>query len=270
MAEGRMLKKKISLNEAVADLADDTQRLLFTWGIAHLDVAGRITGSSRSFKALVVPLLDHITSEKVLDFFHDAESLGLIQRYEVDGEWHVQYPKFRANQKLTECREAASKRPAPPKSCQELSEDSVSNQRELDEDSLRTQPEVKLNEVNSSEGKIDVAPEGRKSKGRDFVKEFDEIFYPAYPNKKKPGHARDCYLRKGKKGELPPVAELVAVLEDQKTWPEWTKENGKYIDHPATWINGEGWKNQRPEVGRFAAAGGRYDKRPDHSVIEND
>jgi hypothetical protein len=60
MADGRMLKKKISLNEALADLANDSHRLFFTWGIAHLDVEGRITGSSRGFKALVVPLLDHI------------------------------------------------------------------------------------------------------------------------------------------------------------------------------------------------------------------
>jgi hypothetical protein len=34
----------------------------------------------------------------------------LIQRYEVDGDWHVQYPKFAHNQKLTKSREAASKR----------------------------------------------------------------------------------------------------------------------------------------------------------------
>ena len=86
-------------------------RLLFTWGIAHLDVEGRITGSPRGFKALVAPLLDHITHETVLSFFQDAESLGLIQRYEVDGEWHVQYPKFAHNQNLTKSREAASKRP---------------------------------------------------------------------------------------------------------------------------------------------------------------
>jgi hypothetical protein len=65
MAEGRMLKRKISLNEALADLANDSHRLLFTWGIAHLDVEGRITGSPRGFKALVAPLLDHINFDTV-------------------------------------------------------------------------------------------------------------------------------------------------------------------------------------------------------------
>ena len=160
MAEGRMLKKKISLNEAVADLADDTHRLLFTWGIAHLDVEGRITGNLRGFKGLVTPLLEHITPEVVLEFFQDAESHGLIQRYQVDGEWHVQYPKFANNQKLTKTREAASRRPPPPPDHhpsppgKSLTEDSLSSQRELTADSLSTPDEVKLREVKGREENI--------------------------------------------------------------------------------------------------------------------
>jgi len=145
VAEGRMLKKKISLNEAVADLANDTNRLLFTWGITHLDVEGRITGSPRGFKALVVPLLDHITLEMILEFFTDAESKGLIQRYEVDGEWHVQYPKFGHNQNLTKSRETPSKRPAPPPGY------SPTTQRPISEGSVSNQPEVNLREVNLKE-----------------------------------------------------------------------------------------------------------------------
>jgi hypothetical protein len=113
MAEGRMLKKKISLNEAIADLANDTHRLLFTWGIAHLDVEGRITGNLRSFKGLVAPLLDHITPQSVLAFFQDAEHLGLIRRYQVDGRWVVQYPAFKKNQNLRPDKEAKSQFPPP-------------------------------------------------------------------------------------------------------------------------------------------------------------
>ena len=36
MAEGRLLKKKISVDVRWADLQNDTHRLLFTVGIAHL------------------------------------------------------------------------------------------------------------------------------------------------------------------------------------------------------------------------------------------
>ena len=67
MADGRMLKKKISLNEAVADLANDSHRLLFTWGIAHLDVEGRITGSLRGRRIFVATVFNVKDFDKHFD-----------------------------------------------------------------------------------------------------------------------------------------------------------------------------------------------------------
>ena len=73
-----MLKKKISLDVRWADLQNDTHRLLFTVGIAHLDIDGRISGDPREFKAAVVPMLDYVAREEVLfAFFQDADRLGL-------------------------------------------------------------------------------------------------------------------------------------------------------------------------------------------------
>jgi len=213
MADGRMLKKKISLNEAVADLANDSHRLLFTWGIAHLDVEGRITGSSRGFKALVAPLLDHITFEAVQAFFHDAESKGLIQRYEVDGEWHVQYPKFAHNQKLTKSREAASKRPAPPPDY------SLPSQRPLSEDSVSAQPEVKLREGKGSEDKASAYVIG----GPD-----DALPEKNSPARFKPGGLVDLW---NELGCMPMVSELTeerrkkaALRIRKRNDPEWWRQ----------------------------------------------
>jgi hypothetical protein len=127
MAEGRMLKNKISIDVKVADLADDAHRICFTWGISHLDIAGRISGDPREFKAKVIPMLDHITRDKVLDFFEDAVNLGLIERYQADGKWVVQYPGFGKNQSLRDNKEAPSCYPPPP--------DSWSKQEEVPDDS---------------------------------------------------------------------------------------------------------------------------------------
>jgi len=234
MAEGRMLKKKISVNEAVADLSNDSHRILLTWGIPHLDVEGRVTGSPRRFKALVAPLLDHITPEVVLAFFNDAESKGLIQRYEVDGEWHVQYPKFHENQNLTKSREAPSKRPAPPKSCQELNEDSMSDQRALDEDSPGTQPKVNLSKVNLREGKIGAPAGSENSHDEDF-----ETWWKEYPPRRKQGKpavlAKWRHLKKS--GKLPPLLEMIATLQAQKQSLDWTKNGGEYIPGPLPYLN---------------------------------
>jgi len=136
-----MLKKKISTDYKLADLENDTHRLLFTWAIAHLDVEGRITGNPREFSALVVPLLKNINSEQILDFFADAVHCGLIHRYEVNGQWVIQYPKFLKNQNIKPEREAKSIYPP------------ENNSREL-----RITPEnsaqIKINEVKLSKEKL--------------------------------------------------------------------------------------------------------------------
>jgi hypothetical protein len=157
MAERRMLWKKISLNLAVADLENDTNRLLFTWTIAHLDIKGRITGDPRMFRAAVVPLLGHITSSEIMDFFQDAEAQGLLRRYQVEGEWFIEYPKFLVNQNLDPKREAESRIPDPP----ELVEASASSQGVLGESSVSPPGElalrlkkVKSGQIKSGEGRL--------------------------------------------------------------------------------------------------------------------
>jgi hypothetical protein len=152
MADGRMLKNKISVDVRVADLANDTHRLLFTWGIAHLDVAGRITGEPREFKAKVVPMLDHITKDKILEFFTDAEQIGLIQRYEIKGKWTIQYPGFNKNQSLRENKEAPSTYPVPPLA-PELPDKSGSSPGVIPELSGTTPLEEKGREEKGREGK---------------------------------------------------------------------------------------------------------------------
>ena len=114
MAEGRMLKKKISLDAAWADLENDTHRMIYESGIALLDIEGRISGDPREFKAAVVPMLEHITREKVLKFFVDAENVGLIIRYKVARKFVVQYPGFKKNQSLRPDKEAPSQYPSLP------------------------------------------------------------------------------------------------------------------------------------------------------------
>jgi hypothetical protein len=169
MAEGRMLKKKISLNEALANLENDSHRLLFTWAIPHLDIEGRISGSPRVFKASVAPLLDHLTPDKVLTFFLDAGAKGLINRYKIEGEWWIEFPKFKDNQNLRGSREGASKIPPPPANPPitpgELQEQSRSSPGELQENSRRTPGELppkrreeKRSEEKGREEKLSATP----------------------------------------------------------------------------------------------------------------
>lgn len=155
MAEGRMLKKKISLDGRWADLKRDTHRLLFTVGIAHLDIEGRISGDPREFKAAVAPMLDHVTREEVLAFFKDAQGLGLIWRYQAEGRWVIQYPGFKKNQTLRPDKEAASQYPPPPENYDTPThKDSGITPGELPEDSGTTPAEVKGSKINLSKSNL--------------------------------------------------------------------------------------------------------------------
>lgn len=228
MADGRMLAKKISLNEAVASLENDMHRLLFTWGLAHLDIDGRISGSPKVFRAIVAPLLEHITSEKVSKFFKDAESQKLIYRYQVGKDWFIEYPKFKENQRLRPDREAPSKLPPPPA---EL----LKAPGELPEDSGETQEDSGL-KFKLSINKVETLVSPKRGNGVDD--EF-EIWWKAYPTRRKVGKpaviAKYRHLRKT--GTLPPIDVLLTTLEAQKKSLDWTKNGGEFIPGPLPYLN---------------------------------
>ena len=264
MPDGRMLKRKISLNEAVADLANDTHRMLFTWGIAHLDVKGRISGSPRQFKAIVAPLLDHIKNKTIEDFFEDAQAKGLILRYRVGDVQVIEYPKFTDpdNQKLNPDREAKSRYPDPP-----TTPDLLLSNSGVSQDPDKSTPDLiplslSLSLIKDKEKDMADSP---KANGRDFSKEF-EAFYEEYPRQKGKKDARECYLQIGKKGLLPPLEIILAALGDQKTWPE--RKEVKYLKYPKVWLKGECW-NDRPDIDKSLGRD-KYESKPDHFIIDQD
>lgn len=87
-----MLSKSISHSEQVDSLSEFAQ-LFFTWTIPHLDDFGKIAGSPKTLKAIVMPM-----SDRPIEDFEKAiiEMLNerLISRYEVEGQLVIEYPGF--------------------------------------------------------------------------------------------------------------------------------------------------------------------------------
>jgi hypothetical protein len=63
-------------------------------------------------------------------------------------------------------------------------------------------------------------------------------FWLAYPNRKNKAAAFKAWEAKSADDEMDVI---MAALEEHKKSRDWKKENGKYIPHPATWLNGERW-----------------------------
>ena len=97
MASGRILKTQISLSEQVNDLSLHAA-LLFTWMIPHADDFGRMVGNARKVKALVVPMRDDFTSIIVDECLKEMSYAHLIERYEVNGEFFLQFPEWEIHQ----------------------------------------------------------------------------------------------------------------------------------------------------------------------------
>lgn len=125
MAEGRMLRRKISHSKQVARLiALVDQRmgaphgayagLLFTWCIAHLDVEGRMHGDPLVVKSMVAPLLPAVTAEAVEAYLRAAVEVGLVLWYEAREDQWLSFPGFgRSQTGLRKDKEAKPDSPAP-------------------------------------------------------------------------------------------------------------------------------------------------------------
>lgn len=113
MATGRMLQKRISNSRKMSLLSSDGARLLYTWMLAHLDVNGCFYADPVLVNNLVLTRLGK-NAKDVQKWLEEMEEVGLIIRYESNGEMYLIYPDFFEKQKgLRPDREGNSDIPQP-------------------------------------------------------------------------------------------------------------------------------------------------------------
>lgn len=86
--------------------------------------------------------------------------------------------------------------------------------------------------------------EGKGKEGKHYASKRDDTpsgfaeFWSAYPRKVAKGDAEKAW-----KKNKPDLAACLAAIAVAKSSADWTKDNGQYIPHPATWINGKRWED---------------------------
>jgi hypothetical protein len=83
---------------------------------------------------------------------------------------------------------------------------------------------------------------------------FDD-FWQRYPLHVGKQAARKAWA---KLGPSPPLGSIVDALAWQRELPRWREDGGRYVPHPATYLNGRRWEDERPPLTaleRFAAEG---------------
>jgi len=217
MADGRMLKRAVSHSRRLANLKNDSHRLIYTWIIPHLDVEGRFHADPLIIKGSVVPRLKHITEKIIHDALADMVNNDLIYLYQVDGEQYLELRKFEDHQThLRKDRESPSKIPP-------------MNEKNKVQINAGVTPElIGVREVKLREDKLN--KDGH----------FFDVFWKAYPRKV---NKREALIR-WKNKKLPPINELLEILEKQKQTEQWKKDDGRFIPHPSTWLNQERWDDE--------------------------
>lgn len=74
-----------------------------------------------------------------------------------------------------------------------------------------------------------------------YTQEFN-AFWQSYPNKKAKMAAAKAWHK-----NKPSLQVTLDALAWQKRQPGWTKEDGAYVPHAATWINGHRWEDEPPK-----------------------
>lgn len=98
------------------------------------------------------------------------------------------------------------------------------------------------------------ATEQAKPKVHEFPPGFDR-FWQAYPRKTAKPQAAKAFARL--RPDEPLLSRMLAALALQRQSAQWQRDDGQFIPHPSTWLNGRRWEDEvsaRPMDDVFAGA----------------
>jgi hypothetical protein len=117
----------------------------------------------------------------------------------------------------------------------------------------------KQTKAKESKEKQTEADESLNVKDKDNVKEKDkdnrerfDRFWKAYPRKTAKETALRAFLKLSPDEGLLQI--MLAAVEKQKQTAQWQEEGGRYIPHPATWLNQKRWQDEVRTAGAKKAA----------------
>lgn len=89
---------------------------------------------------------------------------------------------------------------------------------------------------------IEIEEKKEKKKPKKVALEGFGTFWSLYPRKV----AKEVAMRSWCKLNLDEETrvKLMKGLEDYKKTPQWKKDDGLYIPHPATWLNQKRWEDE--------------------------
>lgn len=217
----RIIKESICVSESI-DSLNWFEEVLFYRLIVNCDDFGRFDGRVPVVKNRLFPLKDNVTAKAVEGGINKLASVGLVRMYECDGKPYLCLPTWNDHQSV---RAKRSKYPAP--------DDSVNAHEIICNQVQANVPVIQSESYSISESESN-AKNARKSRDEAFEK-----FWSAYPRKEGKQKAKAAFEKVNV-----PLEVLLTAIEKQKESAQWSKDNGQFIPHPTTWLNGKRWEDE--------------------------
>jgi len=221
MARIRTIKPEFFTSEDIVSLSP-MARLLYIATWCEADKEGRLVWKPMTFKLRYFPG-DNCDIQAMCKELLDA---GLVTLY---GEGYAVIPSFKAHQHINP-RESTSQLPDPDASL------------------------TRKQRVGTRQSRDSDAQGGREGKGKEGdtrdASGFDQ-FWQAYPKKEAKKDAATAFAKLNPNPEL--LVVILAAIATKAASADWTKDNGKYVPLPASWLRAERWTDEGVTL---AAVGG--------------
>lgn len=216
----RMIRDAILNSDRFLSLPDNTARVCFIACLLSADDRGNLEGGPgylvRMWRDFGVD-----STEKAASIGQFLADQDLIRFYDAGSKRHIHVPRFQQ-------RMRSFKRACPPSPWCKTSTKS--------EQSLSDCPQPA-----ASSGKS--PPKRSEGKGSTTLAQTSFAqFWEAYPKKKSKGQAEKSWLKLNPDEHL--TATILQAVLTAKNSDDWRRDLGKWIPHPASWLNAKGWLDE--------------------------
>lgn len=219
MTRRRMINPSIWESTKVNALSRDA-RLLFIGLISNADDDGCFRADVRAIRKAVFGM-DDLTVDQVGKWLEEVKAMPTIHFYEAEGEQYGHFKNWRKHQTLREDRRVPSSHPPCPDCPQ--GDGVVTTERQ---------------------------PTAAKVKGREvkeiYGHEGFQRFWVSYPRKVAKTAAIQAWNRLAPDEKL--LRQILKSLDAYRQSESWTKDGGRFIPHPATWLNGRRFEDELPKT----------------------
>lgn len=228
MARIRSIKPEMPEDEVLGACSRDA-RLLFVLLLTQADDHGRFRASPSLLRGKLFPYDDDVTAEDVSSWTAELIECGRLEAWEVRGQQYAAFTNWKKHQRVDNAGQTRIPDP---------------------EDETPGQVDIPQSAANCGESPLDLGPRtedlgprttlARRAPSEEVEVGYDfELFWRQYPRKTGKRTAEQAYRRARRRASRDEIdSGLVAQLAS------WRSREPKYVPHPTTWLNRDGWLDE--------------------------